>query len=162
MVRMSDSPKGRKFDGVRAVAEMLNHMEGPDRERLIAGVARENPDLARRIQDSMFVFEDLGRLDSRSMQVLLKEVPRPLLLVALRRVSDELRSRVMGSLSMRMREELSEELAAQPPRKLSEVEAAQKKIVEMARRLELEGRLVLDAPSPASSPDSSDDPPEGA
>lgn len=142
---MTDDPKKKEervnFDGLRAAAEMLNELDEEHRERLLASVARENPEVARRIQEKMFVFADIENIPDVDFQLLLKEIPRDLLLLALRNAPDGVSRHVFDNLSMRMSEELREEMAGQAPRRLSEVRQAQEKIVEIAKKLIAEGRI---------------------
>lgn len=129
-----DKPKPN-FGGVAAVADMLNHMDAADRERLLAEVAKRDPALATQIKDQLFTFAGLARLDDRSMQILLRGVPQSVLAVALRSAPEDLKAAVFRNLSVRTAEALREEMAASPPRKISDVHAAQSAIVAIAKTL---------------------------
>ena len=102
-----------------------------------------DPDLAQRILDEMFVFENLLDVDDRGIQLLLREVQSDALIVALKGASAELREKVFKNMSQRAAEMLREDLESKGPVKLSEVEAEQKEILKIARRLADEGQIVL-------------------
>ena len=100
-------------------------------------------DLAQKIADSMFTFDDVEKVDDRGIQALLKEVQTESLVIALKGASPELRDKILRNMSTRAAETLKEELDSRGPVRLSEVEAEQKELLKVMRRLADEGQLVL-------------------
>jgi flagellar motor switch protein FliG len=93
--------------------------------------------------DKMFIFEDLLKLDGKSIQMVLKEVATDSLVIALKGATNELRDLVLGNMSSRAAEALREDLESRGPVRLSEVEAQQKEILKIVRRLSDEGQIVI-------------------
>ncbi|MDH5491325.1 MAG: hypothetical protein OEY14_05175 [Myxococcales bacterium] len=133
----------RQIDGVAATAGLIKRLEGDLSEDLIDELAIVDDALADRVRKALFTFEDLLRVDGRGMQQLLKEISTDQLVVALKTASDELREKVFGNVSSRASATLREELELLGPAKLSDVEAAQAAIVQVAMTLEREGRIQI-------------------
>jgi flagellar motor switch protein FliG len=140
---LNQSDERRDFDGVAFAADLLNELAPADSERLIGNVEQSHGKLAPRIREAMFTFENLAELDPRQMQPLMREVPSETLLVALKTATSELRERFLAAVSSRAAETMREDLAAMPPTRLSDVEKAQREVVETALKMAAEGRLVL-------------------
>jgi len=132
-----------EFDGLAAAAALLNEMPGDASERLLSALAQADAALAPKIREAMFTFEDLQRLEGKALQVLMREVPAESMLLALKTASESVRERFLGAVSSRAAAGMREDLAAMPPMRLSDVERAQREIVEAATRLASEGRMVL-------------------
>jgi flagellar motor switch protein FliG len=139
----SDKLKKSAKGGVAAAAEILNYLGGTVEASVTAHLREADPDLAQQIQDKMFVFENLVDLDDRSIQLLLREVQSETLVVALKGTSEELRQKVFKNMSQRAAEMLRDDLDAKGPVRLSEVEAEQREILRIVRRLAEEGQIVL-------------------
>ena len=139
----SNNLKKSPMGGVRAAAEILNFMSSTQEASVIEGVKEYNAELAQKILDEMFVFEDLIELDDRSIQSLLREVQSDALVVALKGTPEELSQKIFKNMSQRAAETLQEDLEAKGPVRVSEVEAAQKDILKIARRLAEEGQIVI-------------------
>jgi len=139
----SQNLKKAAMGGVRAAAEILNFMATSQEASVISSVRDYDPDLAQKIQDEMFVFENLLDLDDRSIQLLLREIQSDSLIVALKGTSEELREKIFKNMSQRAAEMLRDDLEAKGPVRLSEVEAEQKEILKTVRRLADEGQIVL-------------------
>lgn len=137
------SEKTTKFGGVKAAAEMLNMVGQRFEKSILTGISKENPNLAVEIKNLMFVFEDLINLDDRSIQRLLKEVDNRDLAMALKATSEDLRKKILGNMSKRASEMIQEELDYMGPVRLREVEEVQQKIIDIIRRLEDTGEMVL-------------------
>jgi flagellar motor switch protein FliG len=129
--------------GVEPVAEMLNTMDKTTETNIMARVEEKDPELAEEIKKLMFVFEDLVALDDRGMQALLKEVPNDKLLVALKTSPEEIKQKIFKNMSTRASQLLQEDLANLGPQRLSDVETAQSEIVNIAKRLETEGKIQI-------------------
>jgi len=134
-----DGPKG----GVDAVVEMLQFMDAVSLRRLLADVGEKDPKLLSEIQQKMFTFEDLLRLSSKELQILLKKVPPARLALALRRGTDALKDHFFMSLSTRAADLLRNEISTLGPRRVSDIEAAQSEILRTAKELETQGKLLL-------------------
>lgn len=102
-----------------------------------------DPDLAQKIMDKMFVFEDVLKLDDKAIQTVLKEVASETLIVALKGAVPELREKFLSNMSSRAADALREDLESRGPMRLSEVEAQQKEILKTVRRLSDEGQIVI-------------------
>jgi flagellar motor switch protein FliG len=140
----SDKLKKSAMGGVTAAAaEILNFMGGQYEASVTTYIREVDPDLAQKIQDKMFVFENLLDLDDRGIQLLLREVQSETLIVALKGTSDPLREKIFKNMSTRAAEMLREDLEAKGPVRLSEVEGEQKEILKIVRRLADEGQIVL-------------------
>lgn len=135
--------KSSNIGGVEKAAEILNMADSSLEAEIMEKLTEMAPDLAQQIQDKMFVFEDLIRLDDRSIQTLLREISTDTLLLALRGTDEALRQKIFGNMSRRAAEMLRDDLEAAPPAKLSDVEAAQKEILQVAKRLADAGEIAL-------------------
>lgn len=140
---MGDDRKQQKapHGGPQAVADMFNVMEEELRERLLADLARRDPALAQDIQSRMFVFSHLAEFEKRDLQILIRALPSSLLALALRGADEKLRQAFLGNMSEKSAALLEEEMNAQGPRRLSEVEAARAKVVEIALALKKSGKI---------------------
>jgi flagellar motor switch protein FliG len=139
----SDKLKKSAMGGVSAAADILNFMGGQYESTVIGAIRESDPELAQKIQDKMFVFENLNDLDDRSIQLLLREVQSESLIVALKGVSEALKEKIFKNMSSRAAEMLREDLEAKGAVRLSEVETEQKEILKIVRRLAEEGQIVL-------------------
>lgn len=139
----SDKLKKTARGGVDAAAEILNNMGGTLEAAVTSHIRELDPELAQKIQDKMFVFENLLDLDDRGIQLLLREVQSETLVVALKGTSDALREKIFKNMSQRAAEMLRDDLEAKGPVRLSEVEAEQREILRVVRRLAEEGQVVM-------------------
>lgn len=142
---MAGGGSGKKSlqGGVGTAAEILNFMGGTLEAEMMENVRSYDPELAQKIEDKMFVFENLLDIDDRGIQLVLREVQSESLIVALKGSSEELREKVFKNMSKRAAEMMREDLEAKGPVKLSEVEANQKEILKIVRRLADEGQIAL-------------------
>jgi flagellar motor switch protein FliG len=129
--------------GVQPVAEMLNIMDKNTEATIMSRLEEKDPILAEEIRKLMFVFDDIVKIDDKGIQTLLKEVPNDKLLLALKTASEDIRSKVFRNISQRAAEMLKEDLSGMGPSRLSDVEGAQQDIVNAARRLEAEGKILI-------------------
>jgi flagellar motor switch protein FliG len=129
--------------GVQPVAEMLNVMDKNTETAIMSRIEEKDPILAEEIRKLMFVFEDIIKIDDRGIQMLLKEVPNEKLLLALKTSPQEIKEKIFKNISARAAQMLQEDLAAMGPSRLSDVEGAQQEIVNVARRLEAEGKILI-------------------
>ncbi|MBK9323181.1 MAG: flagellar motor switch protein FliG [Bdellovibrionaceae bacterium] len=129
--------------GVQPVAEMLNVMDKNTETSIMSRLEEKDPLLAEEIRKLMFVFDDIVKIDDRGIQSLLKEVPNEKLLLALKTASEDIRAKIFKNISARAAEMLREDLSNMGPSRLSDVEGAQQEIVNVARRLESEGKILI-------------------
>jgi flagellar motor switch protein FliG len=129
--------------GPKPAAEILNLMGNSVETAVLDFIREADGDLAQKITDHMFTFDDLERLDDKGFQALLKELQSDSLVVALKGAKPELRDRIFKNMSSRAAETLREDLESRGPVRLSEVETEQKEILKTVRRLAEEGQLTL-------------------
>ncbi len=129
--------------GVHPVAEMLNVMDKNSEQSIMSKLEEKDPLLAEEIRKLMFVFEDIAKIDDRGIQLLLKEVANDKLLLALKTANDDIKAKIFKNISARAAEMLREDLSNMGPARLSDVEGAQQEIVNVARRLEGEGKVII-------------------
>ena len=129
--------------GVKSLADILNHSDRTTERNVLDELAKTEAELAEEVRLLLFTFEDVVKLDDRSIQMVLKEVDQKDLAIALRGVSDEVRSRIFSNMSERGAELLKEEIDFQPPQRRRVIEEAQGRIVAVVRRLEEAGAVVI-------------------
>jgi flagellar motor switch protein FliG len=135
--------------GTRTAAEIMNHLDGSVEQVLMESIKEMDEDLGNRIQDLMFVFDNLRDVDDRGIQSLLREVSSEVLILALKGADDYLKEKFFGNMSKRAAELLRDDLEAKGPVRLVEVEAAQKEILVVARRMADAGEIQLGGGSEA-------------
>nr|WP_242510324.1 flagellar motor switch protein FliG [Halorhodospira halophila] len=135
--------KSSTMGGLQSAANILNNMDGQTETAILDNVKELDEELAERIQELMFVFEDLKQMDDRSMQQVLREIDTGSLTLALKGASEDLQAKFMNNLSRRAGEMLQEDLEAMGPARLSDVEAAQKEVLAVAKRMAEEGTINL-------------------
>ena len=133
----------RQVGGLEKVAEILNRVEHSIQQSILEKIEKTNPDLASEIKKKMFVFDDLVNIEDRGMQMLLKHIKIEDLLLALKTASDALKDKIFKNVSERVSEMIKEELEIMGPVRLRDVEKAQQTIIETAKLLENEGKLVI-------------------
>ena len=139
----SSNVKKAAMGGVRTAAEILNFVGTAHETAIIDNVREYDPDLAQKIIDEMFVFDNLIDVDDRGIQLLLREVQSESLILALKGANEAMREKVFKNMSQRAAEMLREDLESKGPVRLSEVEREQKEILKIARRLADEGQIQL-------------------
>lgn len=139
----NESLKKQQMGGVRTAAEILNFLSAENETSVMNHLKSYDEDMAQKIMDEMFVFENIIDIDARGIQVLLREVPSESLIVALKGASQALRDKIFKNMSQRAADMMKEDLEAKGPVRLSEVETEQKNILQIVRRLSDEGQIVL-------------------
>ncbi|MDD3379835.1 MAG: flagellar motor switch protein FliG [Rugosibacter sp.] len=129
--------------GIRHAAEILNFVGRTVETTIVDSVREYDPELAQKILDEMFIFENLLEIDDRGIQLLLREVQSDALIIALKGASPDLRDKIFKNMSQRAAEMLKEDLESKGPVRLSEVESQQKEILKIAHRLAEEGQIQL-------------------
>lgn len=133
----------KEIGGVKAVAEIMNMVEMSTEKNIMGTLERDNPELATAIKNLMFVFEDIILVDDRGIQRILREIDTKDLTLALKGVSEELKDKFLRNMSSRAAEMILEEMEVMGPVRLKDVEAAQQRIIEVVRRLEEEGEIII-------------------
>ncbi len=135
--------KGKKLGGIKSVAEILNLCDKSTEKAVIEKIEEQNMDLADSIKQLMFVFEDIVTIDNRGIQMILKEISTEDLSIALKTASEELKTKIFSNMSQRAAVILKEEMQARGPVRVSDVEKAQMNIVNIVRKLESEGKVII-------------------
>ena len=141
----NESLKKKPMGGIRAAAEILNFLSGENEASVMSNLKNYDGDMAQKIMDEMFVFDNIMDIDDRGIQVMLREVQSEALIVALKGASQELREKIFKNMSQRAAEMMREDLESKGPVRLSEVETQQKEILQVVRRLADEGQIMLGA-----------------
>src|SRR6195256_4683612 len=137
------SGKTSVMGGAKAAANIINLLEPSQEEMIMEQITKTDQALGARIQDLIFVFDNLLDLDDRSMQELMRQVPSDKLLLALKGAEDSLKDKIFKNMSQRASEMLKDDLEAKGPVRISEVEGAQKEILQIARKLADSGAIAL-------------------
>jgi len=138
-----DRLRKSSLGGVKTAAEIINLLGSSVETAVLDFIREADNELAQKIQDNMFTFDDLDKLDDKGIQALMKEVQSESLVVALKGATPELREKIFRNMSTRAAETLREDLESRGPVRLSEVEAEQKEMLKIVRRLADEGQIVL-------------------
>ena len=144
-VLSGQSTKGSKMGGVRTAAEILNIMNSSDETQILNALRTQDAELAQRIEDEMFVFENIAELDDTAIQLILREVDSSVWAIVLKGASPTLVDCILRNMSSRQSEMIREDMAEQGPLRISVVEAERKKVLSIARRLADEGKILLRA-----------------
>lgn len=139
----NESLKKRSMGGVKVAAEIMNYFNGETEATTMEALKEYDEDLAQNIMDTMFVFDDIIEIDDKGIQVMLREVQSETLIVALKGTTTEMREKIFKNMSSRAAEMMKEDLESKGPVKLSEVEAQQKQMLQVVRRLADEGQIML-------------------
>ncbi len=129
--------------GLKCAANILNFVDRSLEARISDAITEHDPDLAGKIQDLMFTFDNLIEVDDRGIQMLLREISTDNLVLALKGTDDNIKAKIFKNMSQRAGDTLREDLENRGPVKLSDVETAQKDIITIARRLADEGQISL-------------------
>jgi flagellar motor switch protein FliG len=127
----------------RKIADMLRFLDKADRKEMLASLEEQDPDTAAKVKDQLYQFEDLLLIEARSMQKLLTEIDLKSLALALKNASEAIREKVLGNLSKRARESLTEEMEFLGSVPAAQVQQAQKVVVDVIQRLDQAGELVM-------------------
>jgi flagellar motor switch protein FliG len=138
-----DKMRKASLGGVKPAADIINLLGNALETSVLDYVRESDPDLAQKLMDNMFGFDDLIKLDDKGVQAVLKEVQSESLVLALKGAMPEMREKVFRNMSSRAAETLREDLEGRGPVRVSDVEAEQKEILKIVRRLVEEGQIVL-------------------
>ena len=140
---MSNLARAQRRDAHEMMAEIFNNLDRQSESRILAALEERNRDAAERIRSLMFTFDDLVRLDGQGVQVLLRNVPKEQLILALKGASENLRDLFLKNMSERAGKMFKEDLAGLGPVRLRDVDEAQAAVVVMAKDLAAQGQIVL-------------------
>jgi len=141
--KANTSLRAAKVGGVDAAARIMNFTKQNMEQRIMKDISRNDRELMQAIQESMFVFDNLIMSDERSLQTLLRSVDNELLVLALKGADEPLREKLFSCMSKRAAANIMDEMEALGPVRLTEVQTAQKEIINVARRMSDEGTIVL-------------------
>ncbi len=133
----------QRVGGVESVAEMLNKTDRSTEKGILESLDQQDPELVEQIRRLMFVFEDILLVNDRGVQAFLKEVETPDLVLSLRTATDDLKEKIFANMSERAAQNIKEEMEYMGPVRLSDVEVAQQRIVDVVRRLEEAGEIII-------------------
>ena len=137
------SLRASQVGGVQAAAKIMNFTKQQMESRIMKSLSREDKNLMQLIQENMFVFDNLIMADDKSLQTLLRNVDTELLVLSLKGADEPLREKIFSCMSTRAAANIQDEMGAMGPVRLTEVQEAQKQIINVARRLSDEGTIVL-------------------
>jgi flagellar motor switch protein FliG len=140
--RMSTAPTATR-GGASEAAKIMNNMRPGSDQRIIRMLAKADKQLAQKIEEEMFIFDDLGAMDDKNIGILLRSVENDVLIVALKGCDEKLREKMLGCMSGRAADSIRDEMAERGPLRLAEVQEAQKEVLAIARRLADDGTLML-------------------
>ncbi len=132
-----------KVGGEHTIAEILNLCDRSTEKSILEGIDSNDPDLVERIRKLMFVFEDILKVNDQGIQAVLKEVDNEELCLSLKTASGELKEKIFSNMSQRAATLIREDMEYMGPVRLSDVEAAQQRIVDVVRRLEESGEIII-------------------
>jgi flagellar motor switch protein FliG len=132
-----------KAGGIPTVAEILNLADRASEKAIMEGLEAEDPDLVEEIRRLMFVFEDIKLVDDKGIQSIMKEIDNDQLSLALKTASPELQQKIFANMSERAATLIKEDMQFMGPVRVSDVEAAQQRIVDIVRRLEDSGDIII-------------------
>jgi flagellar motor switch protein FliG len=139
----SDRTRKSQLGGVKSAAEILNMMGSSVETSVLDYIRESDGDLAQKITDNMFTFDDMIKLDDKAIQMVLKEVQSESLVISLKGATPELRERIFKNMSSRAAETLREDLETRGPVRVTDVEAEQKEMLKIVRRLVEEGEISM-------------------
>lgn len=132
-----------KVGGIESIVEIISSVDRSTEKNILEQLAEQEPDLAEAIKKQMFVFEDIITLDSRSIQRVLREVPSENLTIALKGTGENVKEVILNNVSKRSAQTIREELEFMGPKRIKEIEEAQQEIVNIIRRLEESGEIII-------------------
>ncbi|EWH09725.1 flagellar motor switch protein G [Catenovulum agarivorans DS-2] len=132
-----------KMGGLKAAADIMNYLDTNIEGQLMDSIREHDEEMSQQIQDLMFVFDNLADVDDKGIQAILREVQQDVLMRAIKGADESLKDKILGNMSKRAAEMLADDLDAMGPIRISEVEAAQKEVLSIARRLADAGEIML-------------------
>lgn len=140
---VTDNMAEQQVGGIKVMSEILNRMSRSSENAILASLDEEDAELATQLRGLMFTFEDVLKIDDKSLQELLREISTEDLSKAMKMVDENMREKIYRNMSKRGAEMLKEDIEMMPPIRLSDVEASQRTILDVTKKLEAEGRIML-------------------
>ncbi len=141
--RTSGAVSGNKLGGVEIAAEVMGSLDRETEMSILTAMDEVDPDLAKEIRDLRFTFEDILKIDDAGIQMIMKEINMEDLVIGLKTATDELKEKLFSNMSERAALMMKEDLESLGPKKISEVQKAQQKVIEVCKKLEEEGKIVV-------------------
>ena len=141
--RTSGAVFGNKMGGVQIAAEVVGSLDRATETAILAAMDEVDPDLAKEIRDLRFTFEDILKIDDAGIQMIMKEINMEDLVIGLKTATDELKEKLFSNMSERAALMMKEDLESLGPKKISEVQKAQQKVIEVCKKLEEAGKIVI-------------------
>ena len=141
--KTNTSLRASSVGGIKAAPSIMNFTKQNMEQRVIKSLGEKDRHLAKEIQESMFTFETLILMDDRSMQTLLRNVDQEILIIALKGTEDDLKEKIFNCMSQRAAANIKDEMEVLGPVRLTEVQEAQKGVINVARTMSDEGTIVL-------------------
>ncbi|MEK6560272.1 MAG: flagellar motor switch protein FliG [Nitrospirota bacterium] len=142
-LQMGGSVVDKRLGGPDVVAAILNSLDRSTESAIMGNIEQSHPEMAEKIRQMMFVFEDLMNIDDRGMQEIMKEVSKEDLMLSLKGAGDEIKAKFFKNMSERAAQGVKEDMEAKGPVRVSEIEKSQQAILKIAKRLEEEGKIVI-------------------
>lgn len=139
----NETSKKKPMGGIRTAAEIMNYLSSEYETSVMANIKEYDEKMAQDIMDEMFVFENISDIDNRGIQMILREVQSDTLILAIKGASEDLREKFFRNMSQRAAQMMREDLESKGPVRVTDVEAAQKEILVIVRRLADDGQIVL-------------------
>ncbi len=141
--RTSGAVSGNKLGGVEIAAEVVGSLDRATETAILTAMDEVDPDLAKEIRDLRFTFEDILKIDDAGIQMIMKEINMEDLVIGLKTATDELKEKLFSNMSERAALMMKEDLESLGPKKISEVQKAQQKVITVCKKLEEEGKIVI-------------------
>jgi len=141
--RTSGAVFGNKMGGVQIAAEVVGSLDRATETAILTAMDEVDPDLAKEIRDLRFTFEDILKIDDAGIQMIMKEINMEDLVIGLKTATDELKEKLFSNMSERAALMMKEDLESLGPKKISEVQKAQQKVIAVCKKLEEEGKIVI-------------------
>ena len=141
--RTSGAVFGNKMGGVQIAAEVVGSLDRATETAILTAMDEVDPDLAKEIRDLRFTFEDILKIDDAGIQMIMKEINQEDLVIGLKTATDELKEKLFSNMSERAGLMMKEDLESLGPKKISEVQKAQQKVIAVCKKLEEEGKIVI-------------------
>lgn len=142
-LQMGGSVVNKKVGGPDVVASILNYLDRSSESSILSNIEQNSPDLAEKIRQMMFVFEDLINVDDRGIQEILKEAGKEELVLALKGAGEEIKAKIFKNMSERASQAIKDDMEAKGPVRISDIEKAQQAVLKIAKRLEEEGKIII-------------------
>jgi len=133
----------KKVGGPEVVASILNFLDRSTESAILGSIEQNSPELAEKIRQMMFVFEDLIHVDDRGIQEILKEAGKDDLVLALKGADEEMKTKIFKNMSERAAQGIKDDMEAKGPVRLSDIEKAQQVLLKIAKKLEEEGKIII-------------------